>query len=97
MRERHVHAFRVEPDEHKLPLNVRVNIVFKGVFDVRGYNLGRISAALFYKPESGGAIPCGAFARAALVCVCVCVCVCVLVLFATMRHRSRCFAEVPFV
>lgn len=59
MRERHVHEFRIESDGHRLPRNVRVNIVFKGVFDVRGYNLGRISAALFFKPASGGAIACG--------------------------------------
>ena len=59
MRERHVHEFEIPTSEQKLPFNVRVNIIFKGVFDVRGYTLGRITAALFYKPESGGAIPCG--------------------------------------
>ena len=64
MRERHCHKFEV-PDFEKDAagnvdessaddikcMNLRVNIIFKGQFDARGYSLGRLSAALYYRPR----------------------------------------------
>ena len=65
MRERHCHKFEV-PDFEKDDagnvyessaddikcMNLRVNIIFKGQFDARGYSLGRLSAALYYRPRT---------------------------------------------